>query len=197
MKSIDLSKLKSKDEPLVERSVIEPKPRELNLPKSTQDGAQTQTKSQEVSKPLPKTDTPKSESVATSTVYKPKEKNVNSEMPSTDLLDRVLDDGSSLTKEQLDEVADRLEIKLQEFGVEAKVVSVIPGPVVTRFEIQPAPGTKASKITNIAQDCECLKNQINIKGTTTEKLGALGRLEGIAAHAVSVSYTHLTLPTKA
>merc|ERR1711965_1249076 len=89
---------------------------------------------------------------ATSTVYKPKDKNVNSEMPSTDLLDRVLDDGSSLTKEQLDEVADRLEIKLQEFGVEAKVVSVIPGPVVTRFEIQPAPGTKASKITNIAQD---------------------------------------------
>ncbi|MDA9925263.1 DNA translocase FtsK 4TM domain-containing protein [Gammaproteobacteria bacterium] len=152
LKSIDLSKFKSKDEPLVERSVIESKPRELNLPKSTQAGVQTQTKSQEVSKPLPKADTPKSESVATSTVYKPKEKNVNSEMPSTDLLDRVLDDGSSLTKEQLDEVADRLEIKLQEFGVEAKVVSVIPGPVVTRFEIQPAPGTKASKITNIAQD---------------------------------------------
>ena len=152
LKSIDLSKIKSKDKPLVERSVIEAKPRELNLPKSTQAGVQTQTKSQEVSKPLPKTDTPKSESVATSTVYKPKEKNVNSEMPSTDLLDRVLDDGSSLTKEQLDEVADRLEIKLQEFGVEAKVVSVIPGPVVTRFEIQPAPGTKASKITNIAQD---------------------------------------------
>ena len=73
-------------------------------------------------------------------------------MPSTDLLDRVLDDGSSLTKEQLDEVADRLEVKLQEFGIEASVVSVIPGPVVTRFEIQPAPGTKASKITNIAQD---------------------------------------------
>ena len=41
-------------------------------------------------------------------------------------------------------------------------------------------------ITNIAQDCECLKNQINIKGTTTEKLGALGRLEGIAAHAVCI-----------
>ena len=66
-------------------------------------------------------------------------------MPSTDLLDRVLDDGSSLTKEQLDEVADRLEVKLQEFGIEASVVSVIPGPVVTRFEIQPAPGTKAKQ----------------------------------------------------
>ena len=152
LKAIDLSKLKSKDEPLVERSVVEAKPRELNLPKSSSAAPQPQTKSQEASKPLPKTDTPKSDSLATSTVYKPKEKNINSEMPSTDLLDRVLDDGSSLTKEQLDEVADRLEIKLQEFGVEAKVVSVIPGPVVTRFEIQPAPGTKASKITNIAQD---------------------------------------------
>ena len=49
-------------------------------------------------------------------------------------------------------MADLLEVKLDEFGVEAKVTSVIPGPVVTRFEIQPAPGTKASKITNIAQD---------------------------------------------
>ena len=36
--------------------------------------------------------------------------------------------------------------------IEATVESVLPGPVVTRFEIQPAPGTKASKITNIAQD---------------------------------------------
>ena len=106
---------------------LRPKPRELNLPKSNPTATQPQTKSPEISKPELKTDTPKSESVSTSTVYKPKDKTINSEMPSTDLLDRVLDDGSSLTKEQLDEVADRLEIKLQEFGVEAKVVSVIPG----------------------------------------------------------------------
>ncbi len=151
-KSIDFSKLKSKDEPVFERSVAEAKPRELNLPKSSATSAQPENKPEEIPKPASKAETPKNESAATSTVYKPKDKNANSEMPSTDLLDRVLDDGSSLTKEQLDEVADRLEIKLQEFGVEAKVVSVIPGPVVTRFEIQPAPGTKASKITNIAQD---------------------------------------------
>jgi S-DNA-T family DNA segregation ATPase FtsK/SpoIIIE len=152
LRSIDFSKFKVKNEPLAVRSVVEAKPRELNLPKSNPTAPQPQTKSVEVSKPAFKNDTSKSESAPKSTVYKPKDKNTNPEMPSTDLLDRVLDDGSSLTKEQLDEVADRLEIKLQEFGVEAKVVSVIPGPVVTRFEIQPAPGTKASKITNIAQD---------------------------------------------
>ena len=73
-------------------------------------------------------------------------------MPSTALLDRALDDGSSLTQEELSQIASLLETKLEEFGIEASVESVLPGPVVTRFEIQPAPGTKASKITNIAQD---------------------------------------------
>jgi len=73
-------------------------------------------------------------------------------MPSTQLLDRALDDGSSLSKEELNELALLLETKLNEFGIEAVVETVLPGPVVTRFEIQPAPGTKASKITGIAQD---------------------------------------------
>ena len=73
-------------------------------------------------------------------------------MPSTELLDRALDDGSSLSESELNQIASLLEIKLEEFGIEATVESVLPGPVVTRFEIQPAPGTKASKITNIAQD---------------------------------------------
>jgi len=149
IKSIDFSRFRSENKPVLDRSIADAKPRELNLPKSS---SSVDAKPQEITRSVTKTETPKAESSASSTVYKSKEKNSNTAMPSTDLLDRVLDDGSSLTKEQLDEVADRLEIKLQEFGVEAKVVSVIPGPVVTRFEIQPAPGTKASKITNIAQD---------------------------------------------
>ena len=57
-----------------------------------------------------------------------------------------------MTQSELNQIADLLETKLQEFNVEAKVVSVLPGPVITRFEIQPAPGTKASRITNISQD---------------------------------------------
>ena len=73
-------------------------------------------------------------------------------MPSTELLDNALDDGDSLSKADLESLSELLEIKLEEFGIEANVVSILPGPVVTRFEIQPAPGTKASKITNIAQD---------------------------------------------
>ena len=80
------------------------------------------------------------------------EKKEKTVMPSTELLDRALDDGSSLSETELNQIASLLETKLEEFGIEATVESVLPGPVVTRFEIQPAPGTKASKISNIAQD---------------------------------------------
>ncbi len=83
---------------------------------------------------------------------KPDIENKKFDMPSTQLLDKALDDGDSLSKDELNELAILLENKLEEFGVIAEVESVLPGPVVTRFEVQPAPGTKASKISNISQD---------------------------------------------
>ena len=85
-------------------------------------------------------------------IDEPDAKKEKAVMHSTELLDRALDDGSSLSEGELNQIASLLETKLEEFGIEATVESVLPGPVVTRFEIQPAPGTKASKITNIAQD---------------------------------------------
>ena len=100
---------------------------------------------------LPNTTEPKLKEVEVSVPEKDDEK-TKAVMPSTQLLDRALDDGSSLTKDELNQIASLLETKLEEFGIEATVESVLPGPVVTRFEIQPAPGTKASKITGIAQD---------------------------------------------
>jgi S-DNA-T family DNA segregation ATPase FtsK/SpoIIIE len=54
--------------------------------------------------------------------------------------------------EALEGMSRLLEIKLRDFGVEAKVVSVLPGPVITRFEIQPAPGVKVSRISNLVKD---------------------------------------------
>ena len=117
-----------------------------------------------IKKSLETKSVPKTQSVINLKSDKPSEENKLSDtnkteddkpitkMPSTELLDRALDDGESLSKEDLESLSELLEIKLDEFGIEAEVVSVLPGPVVTRFEIQPAPGTKANKITNIAQD---------------------------------------------
>ncbi len=78
---------------------------------------------------------------------------VTGELPPINLLDpsdEKSDKGFSV--ESLDAMSRLLEIKLKDFGVIAEVVSVLPGPVVTRFEIQPAAGVKASRITNLAKD---------------------------------------------
>ena len=73
-------------------------------------------------------------------------------MPEVALLDEAKPSGKGMSHDTLDALSRLLELKLKDFGVEVKVVAVHPGPVITRFEIQPAPGTKASKISNLASD---------------------------------------------
>ncbi|WP_299203597.1 DNA translocase FtsK [uncultured Amphritea sp.] len=74
-------------------------------------------------------------------------------IPSLDLLDAPeLKQGHCYSDDQLEEMSRLLESKLKDFGIVAEVVEVNPGPVITRFEMQPAPGVKASRITNLARD---------------------------------------------
>ncbi|MEG2748616.1 MAG: DNA translocase FtsK 4TM domain-containing protein [Acinetobacter sp.] len=74
-------------------------------------------------------------------------------LPGLDLLDKVdLNKKVNFTAEQLARLSELLEIKLQEFNVKAQVIEAQPGPVVTRFELDLAPGVKASKVTNISRD---------------------------------------------
>ena len=56
------------------------------------------------------------------------------------------------SEESLEHMSRLLEEKLGDFGVSVEVVEVNPGPVITRFEIKPAPGVKVSKISNLAKD---------------------------------------------
>ena len=73
-------------------------------------------------------------------------------LPTVSLLDEARHSGEAMNPESLDAMSRLLELKLKDFSVDVEVVAVHPGPVITRFEIQPAPGTKASKITNLASD---------------------------------------------
>ena len=74
-------------------------------------------------------------------------------LPPLNLLD-VHDKSSNtgFSDESLEHLSRLLEVKLQDFGISATVVEVLPGPVVTRFEIQPAAGIKVSRITGLAKD---------------------------------------------
>ncbi|OTG63513.1 DNA translocase FtsK [Acinetobacter silvestris] len=74
-------------------------------------------------------------------------------LPGLEILDKVDPNKKvNFTEEQLARLSELLEIKLQEFNVKAKVIEAQPGPVVTRFELDLAPGVKASKVTNISRD---------------------------------------------
>lgn len=76
-----------------------------------------------------------------------------SPLPSLDLLDLPDPDRKpSYTPEELVRLSDLLEIKLMEFNIKGVVIEAQPGPVVTRFEVELAPGVKASKVTGISKD---------------------------------------------
>ena len=67
-----------------------------------------------------------------------------------DLPDRTSNKGYS--NQQLEHMSREVELRLQDFGIDVKVVAVHPGPVVTRFELQLAAGTKVSRISALAKD---------------------------------------------
>ena len=75
------------------------------------------------------------------------------QMPDLDLLDREEAPGrGGFSDQNIEDMSRLLETKLADFGIEATVESVLPGPVVTRFEVQPAAGVKVSRITALAKD---------------------------------------------
>ena len=78
---------------------------------------------------------------------------VTGELPPFDLLDAEIKDPSrGYSPEALEKLSKLLELKLADFGITAEVTAVMPGPVITRFELQPAPGVKVSRISNLAKD---------------------------------------------
>ncbi|MBT8419229.1 MAG: DNA translocase FtsK 4TM domain-containing protein [Gammaproteobacteria bacterium] len=73
-------------------------------------------------------------------------------LPSISLLDPPGNQKRTVSDSMLGDVSQQVETKLLDFGIQAKVVDVHPGPVITRFEIELAPGTKVSRITALAKD---------------------------------------------
>ena len=73
-------------------------------------------------------------------------------LPPLALLDGPKDKRKAVSAESLEAISRQVELKLADFGIEAEVVAVHPGPVVTRYELQPSPGLKVSRVTNLAKD---------------------------------------------
>ncbi|MFH0793694.1 MAG: DNA translocase FtsK 4TM domain-containing protein, partial [bacterium] len=74
------------------------------------------------------------------------------ELPPLDLLRDPPKLDHRMTREEVLELSGQIEQVLKDFGIEAQVIQVTQGPVVTRFELQPAPGVKISRIVNLEND---------------------------------------------
>lgn len=84
-------------------------------------------------------------------------------LPPLHLLDAASPPVESLTADTLEFTSRLIERKLNEFNVQARVVAALPGPVITRYEIEPASGVKGSQVLNLAKDLARALSVVSIR----------------------------------
>jgi S-DNA-T family DNA segregation ATPase FtsK/SpoIIIE len=87
----------------------------------------------------------------------------SNELPALSLLDEPGPREQSYSDDALEAMSRLVEIKLRDFGVEAEVVAVFPGPVITRFELRPAAGVKVSQISNLSKDLARALSTVSVR----------------------------------
>jgi S-DNA-T family DNA segregation ATPase FtsK/SpoIIIE len=88
-------------------------------------------------------------------------------LPPVKLLDDAAHDGEQVGTETLEFTSRLIEKKLSDFGVSAKVLAAYPGPVITRYEIEPAVGVKGSQIVNLVKDLARALSVVSIRVVET------------------------------
>ena len=91
----------------------------------------------------------------------------DSKLPMVNLLDSPLQRQETVAPETLEMTSRLIEKKLKDFGVEVRVVAAMPGPVITRYEIEPATGVKGSQIVGLAKDLARSLSLVSIRVVET------------------------------
>jgi DNA segregation ATPase FtsK/SpoIIIE-like protein len=158
------TRLEPRAEPMLEDDidedgVVTPRAQAPAAPAFAQPAAATGSGSAPASVPAPIKIEPQVVSVPRSERAEKERQNVlfqgmpgDSPLPPLSLLDEAPPAQETVAVETLEFTSRLIEKKLSDFGVEAKVVAAYPGPVVTRYEIEPATGVKGSQIVNLARD---------------------------------------------
>ena len=91
----------------------------------------------------------------------------DTKLPQVDLLDAAPGRTESVSPETLEMTSRLIEKKLKDFGVEVRVVAASPGPVITRYEIEPATGVKGAQVLNLAKDLARSLSLVSIRVVET------------------------------
>ena len=88
-------------------------------------------------------------------------------LPPLHLLDQPSNQVEPQSPETIEFISRLIEKKLMDFGIEAKVISAQPGPVITRYEFEPAPGVKGSQVTNLSKDLARALSVVSVRVVET------------------------------
>ncbi|MCW5659818.1 MAG: DNA translocase FtsK 4TM domain-containing protein [Burkholderiaceae bacterium] len=115
----------------------------------------------------PVVEVPKSERVAKERQQPLFKELGDGKLPQVDLLDAAPGRLETVTSESLEMTSRLIEKKLKDFGVDVRVVAASPGPVITRYEIEPAVGVKGAQIVNLAKDLARSLSLVSIRVVET------------------------------
>lgn len=96
-------------------------------------------------------------------IAKPKAADDGYRFPDINLLSMNKEKSAAVNQKELERIAGELEGVLQEFGVNGKIVKVRPGPVVTLYELEPAPGTKSARVIGLADDIARSMSAVSVR----------------------------------
>ena len=91
----------------------------------------------------------------------------DTKLPQVDLLDAAPGRSETVSADTLEMTSRLIEKKLKDFGVEVRVVAASPGPVITRYEIEPATGVKGAQVVNLAKDLARSLSLVSIRVVET------------------------------
>ena len=91
----------------------------------------------------------------------------NSALPTLDLLDQAQAARDAVAAETLEFTSRLIEKKLKDFGVAVRVVAALPGPVITRYEVEPEPGVKGSQVVALSRDLARALSLVSIRVVET------------------------------
>ncbi|MDR2877671.1 MAG: DUF87 domain-containing protein, partial [Chromatiales bacterium] len=96
-------------------------------------------------------------------LFTPSEAPNDGALPPLSLLDPAVPSQHAVSAATLEAMSRQVELKLQDFGIEVQVVAVHPGPVITRYELQPSPGTKVAQISNLSKDLARALSAVSVR----------------------------------
>jgi S-DNA-T family DNA segregation ATPase FtsK/SpoIIIE len=115
----------------------------------------------------PVLDVPKSERIAKERQQPLFTELADTKLPQVDLLDAAPGRADSVTPESLEMTSRLIEKKLKDFGVEVRVVAALPGPVITRYEVEPATGVKGAQVVALAKDLARALSLVSVRVVET------------------------------